>query len=81
LERFRLIFKFCFLKVSIEEEKEKIKEYFDLFDRDGDGLINASELQEVLFAYEGIKVTDDEVNSFVSFIFFQILFLVILKKF
>lgn len=48
------------------EETEGIKEFFDLFDKNGDGNITAEELIEVLSAWGGTTTTIEEVNKFIE---------------
>ena len=45
-----------------KEQKEELKEAFEVFDADGDGHINAEELKIVLEA-AGRKMTEDEVKE------------------
>ena len=51
-----------------DEEKEQIKEFFDMFDRNQDGLISAVELKEVLQAFDTSAATtsDEDIAKFVS---------------
>lgn len=56
-----------------DEAKASIKEFFDLFDQNGDGSITAKELKEILEG-NGEVVSEEEVNEFVSsfvFLFFK----------
>ena len=48
-----------------KEQKEELKEAFEVFDADGNGSINAEELQIVLEAV-GRKMTEDEVADAIT---------------
>ena len=49
-----------------DEEKYQIKEFFDMFDKNQDGLISAEELKEVLEAFDGTFASDEDIFKFVS---------------
>merc|ERR1712072_431472 len=48
-----------------EDQKKECKEAFDLFDSDGSGAIDASELKVAMMAL-GFEPTDDEIDKMVK---------------
>ncbi|KAG8971193.1 hypothetical protein FRB90_010570 [Tulasnella sp. 427] len=46
-------------------EEEEILEVFKVFDKDGDGMINAAELRHVMWNL-GEKMTEDEVKDLIA---------------
>ncbi len=60
-------------KNNLNLGKNSIKEFFDMFDSNHDGLISSKELKEVLEAFDGFVTNDEDISKFVSLYFLIII--------
>ena len=49
----------------MDEVDEKIRESFQIFDKDGDGFLNAADLKHVMTHILGETVTDEDVDEMI----------------